>query len=474
MSRGSTSEVGTSALPPHAKTNFVLAVINGATGNLSDCFLNPQLILAGFLYLLTGSKALVGLLMIVESAGQMWPQLFVSRYIEHWPRKRPFYIAATCLRIVGLITLMVSMVLMGRYMDARQVLPSWTLGLFFLGRLMHRSGDGGALLVFLDMVGGSIDERQRGKLFAARGFFGDALAMVAGPLLVQPILKHYGAPTNYLMLSGIGAGILMFGWTVYCFIHERPNENPIPERTFKEVLADGMDLLRRDRMYRRLLVYRILVRVATLTLAFYVPFGTDRLGAVGMGGVFVGLLGASRLVSAPVWGYVCDRFGSRYCLTGASAGYMLAPILALLAVHLPRAYGVPLPWGHVTLTLPLSMFLLALVVFGLGQRADFIADSSFLLDHAPADRSCSYQAFLSLVTLPMTLLPGLAGWLADQPWCGLERLFAAITLICIGTLLVSTRLWSPAESRLAGAPKGSLQAVAAAEQSRIDTGIGGK
>jgi hypothetical protein len=102
-------------------------------------------------------------------------------------------------------------------------------------------------------------------------------------------------------------------------------------------------------------------------------------------------------------------------------------------------------------------------VFGLGQRADFIADSSFLLDMAPADRRCSYQAFLSLVTFPATFLPGLAGWLADQPWCGLERLFAGISLICVGTLLASTRLWAaPGRRRTA------------AEPARVHANIGGK
>lgn len=475
MSRGSTGDASGPPALPYAQRNYVLAVINGAMGNLSDSFLNPQLILAAFLYLLTHSKALVGLLMIVETAGQMWPQLFVSRYIEHWPRKQPFYIGATSLRIAGLLTLMASMWLMGDSVHRGLPLPSWTLWLFFLGRFMHRSGDGATLLVFLDIVGQSIDERRRGRLFASRGFFGDALAMAAGPMLVQPILRHFTAPSNYLLLSAIGAAILVFGWTIFCFIRERPNENPIQERTFKEVLADGVDLLRSDPMYRRLLVYRMLVRVATLTLAFYVPFGTDLLGAAGLGGLFVGLLGAARLVSAPIWGHVCDRFGSKVCLTGASLGYMAAPILALVSVHLPGVFSIPLPWGHVTLTLRLAVFLLALVVFGLGQRADFIADSSFLLEHAPADRRCSYQAFLSLVTFPMTLLPGLAGWLADQPWCGLERLFAAITLVCVGMLLASSRLWAvPAEAKAATIAEPCPQCQAPAEQARVDADARGQ
>jgi MFS family permease len=465
MSSGrTTSDAVGPFVPPHAARNYVLTVMNGAMGYLADSFVNPQLILAGFLYLLTKSTAMVGLLMIIDTAGQMWPQLFVSRYIEHWPRKLPTYIAATGVRVAGLLTLLASMVFMAAWGTS-----PWMLYLFFIGRLIHRSGEGCANVVFLDIIGQSIDEKRRGRLFASRGFYGDALAMAAGPLLVQPILKHYPAPSNYLLLSTIGVSVWIVGWSIFSFIRERPKENPLPERTLKEVLVDGMELLRSDLMYRRLLVYRVLVRVATLTLVFYVPFGTDRLGAAEMGGVFVGLLGASRLISAPVWGRLCDRLGSRFCLTGASVCYILAPMLALLAAHLPHGFTLALPLHLAPLTLPLAVFLLALVMFGLGQRADFIADSSFLLDHAPAERRCSYQAFLAMVTFPMTFLPGLAGYLADQPWCGLEPLFIAIAVICVGMLLASLRLW------VAGGPPGPL-AAAGAEGKRLpsDSSIAGK
>ncbi len=442
MSEGSTVSAPPSEFArPYALRNYVLTVVNGAMGNLADAFLNPQLILSGFLYLLTRSTQLIGLLMIIESAGPMWPQILISRYIEHWPRKRPFYIASTCVRIVGLFLLMGSMIFLGRHVT------SWALAMFFVGRFLHRSGDSGATLVFIDMVGQSIDRRRHGRLFASRGFYGDALAMAAGPLLVQPILRGFAIPNNYLLLAAIGTCIMVFGWTIFCFIREEPKEDVIPERTFGEIVKEGMEFMRSDPTYRRLFVYRMLTRVATLTLAFYVPFGQDLLGAKGWGGLFVGFLGASRLISAPFWGNICDRIGSRFCLTGASAAYMLAPILALAALHLPQGFAAAIPLGHVTLTLPLLVFLLALAVFGLAQRGDFIADTSFLLAAAPPDRRCSYQAFLGLVTFPMTLLPLLAGWLADQPWCGLERLFLGISIMCIGTLAASIGLWRAPAAR---------------------------
>jgi|GEM_PF-4809360 len=95
------------------RRNYLLGIANGALGRVGMTFTDPNLILAAFVYKQTSSNTLVGLLGTLGTLGMFFPQLYISRLIEHRPRKKPFYVGAMVLRITSMAFMAATMLLTG-------------------------------------------------------------------------------------------------------------------------------------------------------------------------------------------------------------------------------------------------------------------------------------------------------------------------------------------------------------------------
>ena len=71
--------------------NYYLGIVNGTLVQLGNAFVDAPLVLSGYVYELTRSTGLVGLLVALASAGMLWPQLPASSFIERRRHKLPFY-----------------------------------------------------------------------------------------------------------------------------------------------------------------------------------------------------------------------------------------------------------------------------------------------------------------------------------------------------------------------------------------------
>ena len=71
------------------KRTFLLAVAQGTFIRISFAFADSTTVLSAFVYRLTNSNTLVGLVGSIGTAGWMWPQLLISNLLEHRPRKMP-------------------------------------------------------------------------------------------------------------------------------------------------------------------------------------------------------------------------------------------------------------------------------------------------------------------------------------------------------------------------------------------------
>jgi len=416
------------------KRNYVLGVVNGALTRAGLAFVHPHLVLSAFVYSQTKSNLLVGLLAACACAGKMMPQLYVSSLIEHRSRKKPFYIASAVVRMVALATTGAMIYLTGP--DSR----NWTLPLFFIALVVYWFAQGSGSVPFIDIVGQTITSSRLGSFFAQRGLFGAILALIGGFLVIQPIIAHIPCPLSYAVLTGFATIILGTAWVMFMLTEEPGNSSPPRERNFRQTLRGGVRMLRDNVNYRRLLVIRILARVNILTLAFYVPYGVERLGAVGLSGLFIGFISISQLTSNLVWGRVSDTKGNRQCLTWAGILFTVSPAAALVAPHLPEAFHWTVPAVPIGVDLPLCVFLAALCCFGWATQANMVGNNAYLIESAPPDRRPSYVAFLNTLTFPMMLLPAVAGALVSQITIGLDILFAAVVLSGLLSLVSALRL----------------------------------
>ncbi|MHC4479799.1 MAG: MFS transporter [Planctomycetota bacterium] len=414
--------------------NYFLVLFNGTLARLGNSLIDPHLVLAAFVYGQTRSSLLVGVLTALGVAGHRLPQLYVSSLIEHHKRKKRFYIGASVVRVALLLAIIATMLLCGRN-------GHWlVMAAFFAVYFVFRAAQGCASIPFLDILTGAIGPSRIGGFFAVRHFLGGGVTLLAGLFLVQPILDHVPEPSSYAILTGVAVVVLAAAWGSFALFHEKANDAPPEARNLRESFADGRRTLRCEPNYRKLLWLRLLAHVNGLILVFYVPYGVEKLGAVGISGVFLGCVSGSRLISSLLWGRVSNRKGNRLCLIFAGLFFALNPLAALLAPRLPEAFRWTIPATSVSLDLPLLVYLLALACFGFAQQANMIGTTAFVLESAPEGRRPSYFAFLNTVTFPMTFLPALAGVLVGVGLLGLDALFGCVVVSGLLTLLLTLRL----------------------------------
>jgi len=413
--------------------NYYLGLINGTLATLGNRILSPQLVLAAFVYEVTGSKFLVGLLTSLAMAGHRLPQLYVGSLIEHRERKKRFYVAASVGRAVLLAGVAGAMLLSTGPLR----MPAFMM--FFLFYFAFRVGQGSASIPFMDILAGTIGPSRVGGFFGKRHFLGSVVALICSFFLVQPVLDGFEPPLNYAVLTLTALALMVVGWTAFALVDEVRNPAPPQRRSLRESLAAGIRMLMKDPNYRGLLWLRVLSQFNGLAFAFCVPYGVEKLGAVGLSGIFLGFVQASRLVSSLVWGYVSDRRGNRLCLLFAALFFTLSPAAALVAPRVPELFRWPMPFTEVSLDLPLAVYLLALCMFGFAQQANMVGLTGFTVEAAPRGRRPSYIAFLNTAPFPLTFLPAVAGALARGSY-GLTAVFAVVVASGIATLAVTLRL----------------------------------
>jgi len=408
----------------HAGRNHVLGVSAGAIGILGRSFLHPELIIAGLVYALTGSAVLVALVTIINKAGALGPQLWASSLLEHKPRKMPYFVVITWLRAAAFAGLLASLWLLTREVDGGN------LALFFTAYLATCVLGGTGHVTYMDMVGRMIPSDRIGAFFGARNALGNIVAIAAGIVVIQPVLGTLDLPLNYLLLGAVGAVLMITSMSLFTRCREVDGPRADRKTSLGESLRRGFKWVRRDRNYRMYIWSRVAFRFNYLGLAFFIPYGTERLasaegpGLAILGGIMVAAMQVSRVITAAIWGRTADRRGFRACLLAGGVCFVIAPALALLAPVLPQAFRLAIPGTAAFIDLPLAVYLVALLAVGAAIQGTALGGQHFVVFSAPPHRRPSYLGFANSVTSPLTLLPLLGALLADA--AGMSSVFIVI------------------------------------------------
>ena len=464
------------AVPPAAggaaerRRNQLLGVLSGTCGQLAHSFMHPELVLAGMMERLTGSNFLVALIAVTHKVGAFAPQLWVGSRLEHHPRKRPFFIAATVIRAVATLAMIGALVLFCRHGNGL------ALGLFFLAYLAMCMCGGTGHVIFMDMAGRAIPTERVGRFFGLRNFVGGSLAVAAGIFIIQPFVENEGlVPVNYLILAIIGGVLAITDMTLWGLSRENAGPSAKRRGSLRESIGRGFRWLRADRNYRAYLWLRIAFRINYLGLAFFIPYGSQAFkqlgpgGAAAWSGILVATMRLARVITSIIWGRLADRHGYRSPLLASAVLFLLSPILALLAPALPQVFRLPLPGLSGALDLPLVTYLAALALLGAAMQGGIIGGSRFLIRSAPPHRRISYVGFMNTITMPLALLPLVGAWVANT--YGMSTLFAAIT--GGGVLSVAGALYMRPEDTAngqGGPQEAGLEADTTAPQEAQDNG----
>jgi hypothetical protein len=407
----------------YALRNYRLGVASHTIGIVANDFIDAELILGGLLYAGTGSKMLVACLAIMNKLGILAPQLAAGSLLEHRPRKMPYYIGAAIVRGFGLASLVGSIFMLAHGFSA------FALTIFMLSYLVVSVSGSVAYVVQTDMTGRMIPWDMLGSFLGLRNFGGQAAAILAGIFIIQPILGH-GGRYSYFILAAAGSLLVMAAMGLVCMCRDHEHKTPRRASGLLISLRRGLRWLRNDANYRLFFWQRVMFRVEYLGIVFFIPYGKDVMmsGSTAnvaiLGGVMVAVVKASRMVASLLWSQAVDPSKCRLCLMSGGAFYALAAALALVAPFLPAVYSFEMPWSHLHMDFPMTVYLLALACLGLAGEGLNIGENLFLLTSAPPHRRLSYVAFINTVTSPLTLLPFLAAVVANL--IGVRSLFFVV------------------------------------------------
>ncbi len=338
----------------------------------------------------------MALVSITNKGGSLLPQLYVSSHLEHHARKRPFYIVLTFIRGFGAAAIVASMALLAWQVNVL------TLTAFFAAFLLVSICMGAGYVITLDMFGRMIRMDRIGSFLGTREFWGNALSLVAGLVVVTPILERCRNSDDmallahsYLYLAAIGTTLTVVAMVLLILCHEEPGPRAKRRTTLAESLVRGWRWVKRNPDYRAYLWLRIAFRASDLGMVFFIPYGTQKLTdaadpakVVLLGGVMVATFKFSRVLSSALWGWMVDHVGDRSCLVGTGVCFTAAPLLALLAPLLPPVFGVPIPLTSATLDLPLAVYLGAMVIIGAAYQGSIIGGNRFLIGRARQGGDC--------------------------------------------------------------------------------------
>jgi hypothetical protein len=384
------------------RRNFQLGVANGVLFTLGETLLDTTLVLAVFISRLTPSPIWLGLLTPLRDGGWFLPQLWVSGFLQSWPRKIRLYRWVSVVRAVSWITMTLAVFF---FRD-----PLWTLVAFLIPFSISSLASGFSGLPFMEIIGKTVPPRQRGLFFAWRLALGGA-ASIGGSLLVRWLLSDDSPlqfPYTFGALFAIATVFMCLGLVAFSLIDEPEDAHPPPPASFGEQFRHSLAVFQRDDNFRHFLYLRSALMIAGSATPFLAVYVQKNLGgAVEMVGVYLATFSAANLIANVLFGRFSARLGNRHTMTLAAVAGLVMTTLALALILLAAPLGL---YG-----LAASLWLLPVfVLFAIRESGLGVAAQSLLLDIAPREDRTIYLGFTNSLLGIVFLATGFSGVVVNR------------------------------------------------------------
>lgn len=382
-------------------------------------FLDGTTVMPVLLSRLGADDRLIGLTRVIQTLGFTLPALFAAHYIHGRAEHKPFLLATCGLARLGLLSLPIVLLAWGTRSPALSV--AWILAVIGLFWLM----DGACAVSWFDIVAKTIPARVRGRFFGAMQAVGGLGAIGAG-VVVAAVLDKGGLPfpASFALLAGlwcVGAAVSQTALFLIREPHGATNSEE-PRPGFVAYLRQAGPLLRSRPRVARLIAMRVLVDGAGMAAPFYILFAQQHLGTPDrMIGVLAVVQSVGRLATGPLWGWICDRFGTSRGVRAVAVCVLATPACALIAAH-----GAP--W----------LLPVVFVLMGATQDGVWMVASSALLESV-GDRDRPLALGAATVCQTPTALYGFAGGLIAQ-WYSYEAAFTAALVVTALGLVAALRV----------------------------------
>ncbi len=366
--------------------------------NIGLTFAGINTILPAFAARLTADPLLIGLVGAVWMGGWLLPQIFAARYLSTAPRKMPVILFFSWIGRPVFLLFALYLFLSGA------IWPGATLFLLYLSSFYFSFTDSITGVAWFDLLGKALSPRERGRFIglgqAAAGILSIAAGAIIGWILESSGL---GFPNNYAVIFVLADVFFMFSLFAIYLVRE-PVEKVASERQpMSEYLPGLVQLIRRDRMFLRVNVARLLIGLAGLASPFFVVYA---IRVQGLPESDVGWFAIAQTVGLAVAGLalgaLAERRGSVSVVRIVGGIYLAAPILVMASAALS---------AHP----PLATILIAaaFLMLGIGDGSIMLGFLNYVLDIAPADQRPVYVGLTNTLAGVTVLYPFLGGALVD-------------------------------------------------------------
>ena len=292
------------------KRNYAAHYFHGMLGMTGFRVLTAPTFLPAYIFMLSGSSAVVGLAQSLQQVGQIVSPIIGANFVEHRKRVLPAAVLmGTLMRIPILL-----IALAAWFLDGPVVLWATILLLLFLGFFQ-----GAQRVVFQLLLAKVIPISLRGRLQALRNMTGGLIAAVvsyfAGRYLIEHDVLGNGYATTFLLVFVLTS----LGLTLLRLLMKEPDPPSLRPRTrLRERLRDFRGLIAGDRDYRNFLIAQALTVAGRMAAPLYILHAGEvvELSGATIGLFTVAFLGADT-ASNLAWGYLGDKSGFRSNLVGS-------------------------------------------------------------------------------------------------------------------------------------------------------------
>ncbi len=307
------------------RRNYIGHYLHGMLGMTGFRLVNAPTFLPAYLYVLSGSNAVVGVGLALQQLGQMVSPIFGASQVEH--RKRVLPVAQWI--GTGMRVPILGIALAGWFLPTHIQLPIIIAFLFMLGLF-----GGMQRVAFQVLLAKVIPVSRRGRLQAWRnvtgGLIAAALAYFAGRWFIESNVWGNGYATTFLLAFILTS----LGLTALSLLMREPIPPTVrPKTSVRDRVKEMPALFREDPGFMFFTLTLILAMAGRAAAPFYILYASQTIELTGanIGLLSLAFLGADT-ISNLLWGYAGDKFGFRSVFL-ASLGVWIAATGLLMNVH---------------------------------------------------------------------------------------------------------------------------------------------
>lgn len=415
------------------RRTFAMGVINGSLFNASARLMDATVVLSPLAERLVGSDTLVGLLQVASKIGWMWPTLFMPFVLEGVGRRLPWYRASAAVRMVAVWG--AALVLLSRTASES---PRVTFSLLAISLFLGSTFGGISWIPFMDIIAKGVPANKRGLLWGLRqglaGVLGVGFATLAAYVLSPSVGLPF--PRSYGWLFLIAAVVQTLALSAFCLAREPVAPNRPRRMTLEMHMWRHVRILSRDQAFRDFALSRISIGVALMGMEFLAICAHKSFGFThAQTNAWLLPISIADAIYPFLWGFLCDRFGSRALLRTTGALVAFHAVLPLIALTLNRSHGL-VSW-HANLMLASS----AVLAYA-AASSNMIASSNFVLEVARPHQRDAYLGLYNSITTPLAFTSLLAGAISEH--ISYDVLYAVCLAASIGSIwLVYRRIPEP-------------------------------